>query len=101
MDKPIEVMRIVRRPPLGKLVVEQNGRQFERLAEVNHPQAAQMMLAAIGELVAFAGGYEALVAAGFAPELRGGNRAGETSALPRRTASRLFGTIAKQKPRHQ
>lgn len=69
MEKPIEVMRIVRRPPLGKLVVENNGRQYETHEEIRHPQLSQMVLAAIGELVAFAGGYQVLVEAGFAPEL--------------------------------
>lgn len=69
MEKPIEVMRIVRRPPLGQLIVENNGRQYEKLAEVNNQQLSQMILAAVGELVAFAGGYQALVDAGFAPDL--------------------------------
>ncbi len=69
MEKPIEVMRIVRRPPLGKLIVENNGRQYETLSEINNPKVSQMVLAAIGELVSFAGGYHALVAAGFAPDL--------------------------------
>jgi hypothetical protein len=71
MEKPIEVMSVVRRPPLGQLVVENKGNQYEKLNDINNPQLAQMMLAAIGELVAFAGGYQALVDAGFAPDLAG------------------------------
>ncbi len=69
MEKPIEIMRIVRRPPLGQLVVENNGRQYEKIDEINNQQLSQMVLAAVGDLVAFVGGYKVLVDAGFAPEL--------------------------------
>lgn len=67
MEGTVEVMRVVRIPPLGKLVVEVGGKRYERLSDVNEPAARQRVIAAIGELVVFADGYEALVAAGVAP----------------------------------
>jgi hypothetical protein len=67
MKNEIEVMRVVRVPPLGKLVVEAGKRRFARLEDLHNEKLEQMLLAAIGELVAFAGGYEALVEAGLAP----------------------------------
>ncbi|MCB0037437.1 MAG: hypothetical protein KDE51_25575 [Anaerolineales bacterium] len=69
MDKAVEIMRIVRIPPVGKLVVEIQGKRFFSLAEISDPKARQMVLAALGELVVFAGGYQEIVDAGFAPPL--------------------------------
>lgn len=69
MRQEIEIMRVLRVPPLGKLVVEVSGQRFQALAEVNHAKAEQRLLAAIGELITFAGGYQALVDAGVAPPL--------------------------------
>jgi hypothetical protein len=70
MDQEITVMQIVRVPPRGKLVVEANGRRYNSLDEVTHPPTRQRILAAIGELVSFAGNYAALVDAGLAPPIR-------------------------------
>ena len=69
MDKSLEIMRILRVPPLGKLVVELGGKQFEKLEDVPDGRQRQMALAAIGELIAFGGSYQKLVDAGFAPPL--------------------------------
>lgn len=69
MDKAVEIMRIVRIPPVGKLVVEIQGKRFFTLAEISDPKIRQMVLAALGELVVFAGGYQEIVDAGFAPPL--------------------------------
>lgn len=69
MDKPLEIMRILRVPPLGKLVVELGGKQFEKLEDVPDGRQRQMAMAAIGELIAFGGSYQKLVDAGFAPPL--------------------------------
>lgn len=69
MRKELEMMRILRVPPLGKLVVEVSGQRFEKLTEINHAKVEHRLLAAIGELVTFAGGYQALVDAGVAPPL--------------------------------
>ena len=71
MKKEIEVMRVLRQPPLGKLVVEVNQKRVEQLAEVQEKTIRHLLLAAIGELVGFAGGYQVLVDAGVAPPLVG------------------------------
>jgi hypothetical protein len=83
MKNEIEVMRVVRVPPLGKLVVEAGKRRFARLEDIHNEKLEQMLLAAIGELVAFAGGYEALVDAGLAPPVT--SSAAEESAIRQRS----------------
>lgn len=69
MRKEIEIMRVLRVPPLGKLVVEVNGQRYENLSEINEQNVRHLLLAAIGELMVFAGGYNKLVDAGVAPAL--------------------------------
>lgn len=69
MRNEIEVMRVIRIPPMGKLVVEVNGRRLESLAQVKQEAVQHRLLAAIGELIVFAGGYQDLVDAGVAPPL--------------------------------
>jgi hypothetical protein len=69
MKKDIQVMTVWRVPPLGKLVVEVEGARVESLDEVTHPAVRQRLLAAIGELMTFAGGYQRLVDDGYAPSL--------------------------------
>lgn len=72
MRNEIEVMRIIRVPPMGKLVVQVGNRRLESLAEVRDEGIRGRLLAAIGELVSFAGGYETLVDTGVAPPLASG-----------------------------
>ncbi len=69
MRKEIEMMRILRVPPLAKLVVEANEERYESLSDVANPQVQQRLLAAIGELIAFSGGYGVLEEAGVVPQL--------------------------------
>lgn len=69
MDNEIEVMRVLRVPPMGKLVVEVNGQRYERLADVTNPPLRQRLMAAIGELIVFSDGYKTLVDAGLAPPI--------------------------------
>ncbi|MFQ5421308.1 MAG: hypothetical protein ACE5EY_13200 [Anaerolineae bacterium] len=69
MANEIEIMRVLRIPPLGKLVVQVGETQHGQIAEIAGGKSRQMLLAAIGELVAFAGGYQTLVDAGFAPPI--------------------------------
>jgi hypothetical protein len=69
MQQELEVMRVLRLPPRGKLVVEVGGQRYESLADVTQPALRQRLTAAIGELVTFAGGYNVLVDAGVAPLL--------------------------------
>ena len=69
MQNEIEVMRVLRVPPMGKLVVSFNGQRYESIAELSEANVRQLMQAAIGELITFAGGYQKLVDAGVAPPL--------------------------------
>lgn len=69
MRNEIEIMRVMRIPPLGKLVVEINEERYENIAEITDSKLRQRVLAAIGELVTFVGGYQNLVDVGLAPSL--------------------------------
>ena len=71
MESTVEVMRVIRIPPLGKLIVEANETRYERLSDVKDAAIRHRLIAAIGELVVFADGYEALVEAGVAPPAGG------------------------------
>lgn len=64
-----EIMRVLRIPPLSKLVVDVSGKQYQSLAEISDERIKQRVIAAIGELITFAGGYKILVDAGLAPSL--------------------------------
>jgi hypothetical protein len=66
MKNEIEVMRVFRVPPRGQLAVEINGRRYENISEIEAANWRQLTLTAVGELIHFAGGYQALVAAGVA-----------------------------------
>lgn len=70
MEKEIEVMKIFRLPPMGKLVVAVNSQRYENISEVTESNKKRLLLAAIGELIVFAGGYQELVNAGVAPHLK-------------------------------
>lgn len=76
MESTVEVMRVIRIPPLGKLIVEVNETRYEKLSDVKDAASRHRLIAAIGELVVFADGYDALVEAGVAPPA-----AGEESAI--------------------
>lgn len=69
MREEIELMRIMRVPPLGKLVVQEGGNRYEMLSEVQDERLRRRIITAIGELMGFAGGYQALVDEGVAPPL--------------------------------
>ena len=69
MRNEIEVMRVLRLPPMGKLVVQVNNNRYETLSEIQEENVKQLLLAAIGELVVFAGGYNNMVEAGIAPPI--------------------------------
>ncbi len=66
MQNEIEIMRVLRVPPKGQLVVEVNGNRYEAITELQSPKNRQLLLAAVGELITFAGGYQALIDAGVA-----------------------------------
>jgi len=69
MKNEIEMMRVLRVPPLGKLEIEANEERYATLADVTNPKIRQRILAAIGELVNFCGGYQVLEDAGVVPQL--------------------------------
>ncbi len=69
MQNEIEIMQILRVPPMGKLVVSFNNQRYESINQVPDAKVRQLMQAAIGELITFAGSYQKLVDAGVAPPL--------------------------------
>ncbi|WP_420644644.1 hypothetical protein [Candidatus Leptofilum sp.] len=79
MQSEIEIMRVLRVPPMGKLVVNFNENRFEAISDIPEENVRQLIRAAIGELITFAGGYQNLVDAGVAPPL--------TSTQPQATTS--------------
>jgi hypothetical protein len=68
MKGEMTILSALRVPPNARLVVQAAGGRLESLSEV-HAAVRQQLLAAVGELVAFAGGYQALVEAGVAPAI--------------------------------
>jgi hypothetical protein len=84
MRDEIEVMTVIRIPPLGKLVVEAGAARFQSLEEVHEEALRRRLLAAIGELVVFAGGYDRLLVEGVAPPASA--PAGQRQAEPTLTA---------------
>jgi hypothetical protein len=73
----IEVMKVIRKTPLGKLAVEVNSVQYESLANVPAANVKQAILAAVGDLIVFVDGYDALVQAGMAPPMTGADPSGQ------------------------
>ena len=69
MKNEIEMVRVLGVPPMGKLVVDANEERYATLADVTNPKVRQRLLAAIGELVDFCGGYKVLEDAGVVPQL--------------------------------
>jgi hypothetical protein len=69
MENEVEVMRIVRVPPMGKMVVTSGENRYQHISQVQDESLKQRIMAAIGELVTFADGYSTLVEAGLAPPL--------------------------------
>ena len=69
MREEIELMRIVRVPPMGRLVIEVGNHRYETLSEINDERLKRRIITAIGELMGLAGGYQALVDADVAPPL--------------------------------
>jgi len=67
MREEMEVMTVIRVPPLGKLVVAVGEARYQSLTEVGDEALRRRLLAAVGELVVFAGGYDRLMMEGLAP----------------------------------
>ena len=66
MKQELEIMRVLRVPPNGQLVVETRENRYEKITDLKNPKNRQLLLAAVGDLITFAGGYQALVDAGLA-----------------------------------
>lgn len=69
-NERMEIMRILREPPLGRLIVELDARHYQKLTDIEDHRVRQRLLAAVGDLISFAGGYQVLVDAGLAPPLQ-------------------------------
>ena len=69
MENILEVMRIKRIPPMGKLVIEVGNQRFDRISQIQDEVIKQLVVAAIGELIVFADGYQTLADAGVAPPM--------------------------------
>ncbi len=89
MRRELDVMRVLRVPPLGKLVIEVGTARYESLAEITDEKTKRVLLAAIGELINFAGNYEALVEAGVAPPSESSKTASQEPPLEQRQAEFL------------
>ncbi len=98
MENEVEVMRVIRVPPRGKLVVQVGGERFEQLTEVNNEAVGRRLMAAIGELVVFANGYQTLVSAGVAPPISTGSESpdGFAESLEERQAA-FLASLEKQR----
>jgi len=73
----IEILKVIRKTPLGKLAVEVNSVQYDRLADVPAANLKQTIMAAVGDLIVFVDGYDALVQAGLAPPVTGADSSGQ------------------------
>jgi hypothetical protein len=69
MRQELEVMRVFRVPPLGKLEIELNGERYQRIEDIADEAAKRRLLTAVGELVSLVGSYDRLVEFGVAPPL--------------------------------
>lgn len=69
MREEIELMRVVRVPPLGRLVIEVGNERYEKITEIEDERLKRRVITAIGELMGLAGGYQTLVDEGVAPAL--------------------------------
>lgn len=56
LDEPVELLRLLRQPQSGQLVVEIAGQQFTRLADIKDRKLGQYVLRLVAQLLAFTGG---------------------------------------------
>lgn len=99
MDKEIEVMRIIRIPPLGKLVIQVNDTRYDTLDQIPDERLKRRLITSIGELIGFAGGYQTLVDQGIAPpigpQMPSGSLQSQT-ALLKEQQNRFLETLEKE-----
>jgi hypothetical protein len=97
MQNEIEVMRVLRMPPMGKLVVSFNNERYESINDISQANVRQLMQAAIGELILFAGGYQNLVDAGVAPPLTARSAAALTTQTQDEEAARFVSQLEEER----
>lgn len=97
MQNEIEVMRVLRMPPMGKLVVSFNNERYESINDISQANVRQLMQAAIGELILFAGGYQNLVDAGVAPPLAARSAATATDQNQDEEAVRFVSNLEQER----
>lgn len=82
MKQEVEVMRVLRVPPMGKLVIEYRGKRYQHISEVAEENVKRFLLTAVAELIVFSDNYQNLVDQGVAPPI-----APPVSAAPARDDS--------------
>jgi hypothetical protein len=97
MQNEIEIMRVLRVPPMGKLVVSFNNERYESITDISQANVRQLMQAAIGELILFAGGYQNLVDAGVAPPLAANSPAAGTGQIQDDEAARFVSQLEQER----
>jgi len=97
-DQDIEVLRVIRKLPLGKLAVNINSVQYENFSDIPSSSARQRVLAAVGDLIVFVDGYDTLVQAGMAPPKSEADSAGQSFPISVTEREAAFKTeLARQR----
>lgn len=97
MQNEIEIMRVLRVPPMGKLVISFNDQRYSSIDEIPETNIRQLFKTAIGELITFAGGYHLLVEAGVAPPLSASQTATSGPASKDEEAERFVSQLEREK----
>jgi hypothetical protein len=97
MQNEIEVMRVLRIPPMGKLVISFNNQRYASIDEISEANIRQLFKTAIGELITFAGGYQKLVDAGVAPPLSALQSAAGRSLSEAEEAEQFIDRLEREK----
>ncbi len=97
MQNEIEIMRVLRVPPMGKLVISFNNQRYASIDEISEANVRQLMKTAVGELITFAGGYQKLVEAGVAPPLSTVQPAASSTSRENEEAERFINKLEREK----
>jgi hypothetical protein len=97
MQNEIEIMRVLRVPPMGKLMISFNNQRYASIDEISEANIRQLFKTAIGELITFAGGYQKLVDAGVAPPLSALQSAAGRSLSEAEEAEQFIDRLEREK----
>ena len=97
MQNEIEIMRVLRVPPMGKLVISFNNQRYASIDEISEANVRQLFKTAIGELITFAGGYQKLVEAGVAPPLSAAQPAAGSQLREKEEAEQFINRLEREK----